>query len=113
MILSINTIRGARKPNGSSLLIWAAGQVGIIGKNVNPLYINHSWAFQGQATVELTAFKEVVGVDPSDSMVTKATNLVKTSPPPNIITYVKNKAEELDFISTGSVDLVIAGIILP
>ncbi|KAF8514950.1 S-adenosyl-L-methionine-dependent methyltransferase [Hysterangium stoloniferum] len=62
----------------------------------------------GQATVELTAFKEVIGVDPSDSMITKANKLMEASPPTNTIKYIKNKAEELSFISTESVDLVIA-----
>lgn len=64
----------------------------------------------GQATVELTKFDEVIGLDPSEAMVAKARGLLsKSSPHPHKLTYSKSKAEELDHLETESVDMVIAG----
>jgi len=67
--------------------------------------------FPGQATVELTAFQEVIGVDPSDSMLTKANEALSRFTLPNTIKYIKSEAEDLDFLETASVDLITAGII--
>ncbi|KAF8577836.1 S-adenosyl-L-methionine-dependent methyltransferase [Ramaria rubella] len=62
----------------------------------------------GQATTELTAFQEVIGVDPSESMVRKAEDLVVNSPLSNKVSYVQHAAEDLDFLESGSVDLIVA-----
>lgn len=65
--------------------------------------------FEGQATVELTKFKEVIGIDPSEAMLKKAKDLLESSPPVNKTSFVQSQAEELDHLETESVDMVIAG----
>ncbi|KAL4079856.1 S-adenosyl-L-methionine-dependent methyltransferase [Scleroderma yunnanense] len=83
----------------------------------------------GQATVELTPFKHVIGVDPSETMVRVAregleahrtqpsspldnsndkTYETNTTPEPQIIEFVQSSAENLGFLENDSVDLVIA-----
>ncbi|GJJ12897.1 hypothetical protein Clacol_007143 [Clathrus columnatus] len=63
----------------------------------------------GQATVELTNFKEIIGIDPSEAMITKAKELLKSHPSSELseITYVKSQAEDLDHLEAESVDLVV------
>ncbi|KZV71986.1 S-adenosyl-L-methionine-dependent methyltransferase [Peniophora sp. CONT] len=64
----------------------------------------------GQATVELTAFKRVIGVDPSNGMIEKAkayaaqVDVGKTAQ----VEFVHSSAEELPFLEDGSVDLLVA-----
>ncbi|KAF8555275.1 S-adenosyl-L-methionine-dependent methyltransferase [Imleria badia] len=69
----------------------------------------------GQATVELTPFKTIVGVDPSAGMVDAAHRaLASPDSSSNVvselsrITYVQSPAEKLAFLEDGSVDLMIA-----
>ncbi|OJA20052.1 hypothetical protein AZE42_13044 [Rhizopogon vesiculosus] len=63
----------------------------------------------GQATVELTPFMRVTGVDPSSKMIEVAQATLKAQP---VSTgqndYVQASAENLPFLEDGSVDLVIA-----
>ncbi|KIJ60857.1 hypothetical protein HYDPIDRAFT_116722 [Hydnomerulius pinastri MD-312] len=65
----------------------------------------------GQATIELTPFKRVTGVDPSENMIQSARELLekgKSAQPGQIIDFVQSSAEELGFVEDNSVDLVIA-----
>ncbi|TFK50481.1 hypothetical protein OE88DRAFT_1631414 [Heliocybe sulcata] len=65
----------------------------------------------GQATVELTQFKHVVGVDPSQGMVDRAREVTAKSLPLTHATqfeYRQAAAEELPFLKDGSVDLMIS-----
>ncbi|KAA1472724.1 S-adenosyl-L-methionine-dependent methyltransferase [Dentipellis sp. KUC8613] len=66
----------------------------------------------GQATVELTPFRRVVGVDPSAKMVAAARAFAKeTAAEANSQTefeFVQSAAEELPFLKDGSVDLIVA-----
>ncbi|KAF8532367.1 S-adenosyl-L-methionine-dependent methyltransferase [Gautieria morchelliformis] len=63
----------------------------------------------GQATAELTSFDHVIGIDPSESMIQKANAITpRTTPPSKEITYVTHAAEDLNFLETGSVDLVVS-----
>ncbi|EGN94512.1 hypothetical protein SERLA73DRAFT_188454 [Serpula lacrymans var. lacrymans S7.3] len=63
----------------------------------------------GQATVELTPFKKVTGVDPSAGMIASAREALEAQ---HISTgqfdYVQSGAEKLGFLEDGSVDLMIA-----
>lgn len=69
----------------------------------------------GQATVELTPFKRIIGVDPSAKMIAsaresasqdaQATNAANLSR----FEYLQGDAENLSFLDDGSVDLLIAG----
>lgn len=68
----------------------------------------------GQATVELTQFKRVIGLDPSAKMIEQARESVKSrlagldlSPQ---IEFHQSSAEELTFVQDGSVDLLTAGM---
>ncbi|GJJ12892.1 hypothetical protein Clacol_007138 [Clathrus columnatus] len=63
----------------------------------------------GQATVELTKFEEIIGVDPSEAMITKAKELLKSHPSSGLskITYVKGQAENLEHLEAESVDMVV------
>lgn len=65
--------------------------------------------YLGQVTVELTKFNEVIGIDPSQVMLTKAKDLSESSPHANKILFFQSKAEELDHLETGSVDMVTSG----
>jgi SAM-dependent methyltransferase len=72
-------------------------------------------ACKGQATTELTPFKQVIGVDPSGKMIDAArksaashAQLTNTEDV-NRFKYVKGDAENLSFLEDGSVDLIIAG----
>ncbi|KAH7890649.1 S-adenosyl-L-methionine-dependent methyltransferase [Phlebopus sp. FC_14] len=65
----------------------------------------------GQATVELTRFKKVFGVDPSAKMVDsarQALQVVQQDIPHGQIEYVQSPAENLDFLQPETVDLMIA-----
>ena len=67
----------------------------------------------GQATVELTPFKRIVGVDPSARMIEQARESVKTQLAgidlSEQIHFEQSAAEDLKTINDGSVDLMIAG----
>jgi len=63
----------------------------------------------GQATAELTAFKRVIGVDPSDGMLEKAKSY--TASHANEATkfdFQRATVEDLSFLADGSVDLIVA-----
>ncbi|KAI0826705.1 S-adenosyl-L-methionine-dependent methyltransferase [Trametes gibbosa] len=66
----------------------------------------------GQATVELTPFQHIVGVDPSARMIEQARAGVKTRLAgldlSSQVEFVQSAAEDLAFLQDGSVDLVVA-----
>ncbi|KAG2346401.1 hypothetical protein BDR05DRAFT_997390 [Suillus weaverae] len=63
----------------------------------------------GQATIELTPFKRVTGVDPSSKMIEVAqSNLKNKSTSTGQYEYVQASAESLPFLEDSSVDLVIS-----
>ena len=66
----------------------------------------------GQATVELTAFKRVIGVDPSNGMIEKAKAYAAQADVGQTkqVDFVHSSAEELPFLEDGSVDLLVAGL---
>jgi len=70
----------------------------------------------GQATIELTLFKQIVGVDPSAKMLAVARETTASSSRSNgLMTrfqYVEGEAENLSFLKDKSVDLMIAGCAL-
>ncbi|KAF9787974.1 S-adenosyl-L-methionine-dependent methyltransferase [Thelephora terrestris] len=61
----------------------------------------------GQATVELTPFKRVIGIDPSEKMVEQA-RLAVPQNSANRIEFAQGSAEDLSMLPDSSVDLVIA-----
>ena len=68
----------------------------------------------GQATVELHPFARVIGVDPSEKMLSSAREYVSSiggldSITPDKYEFSQSPAESLGFIEKDSVDLVIAG----
>ena len=71
----------------------------------------------GQATVELTPFKRIVGIDPSAKMLEQAREGVKTRLAgldlSSQIEFVQSPAEDLKPIQDESVDLMIAGMPCP
>ncbi|KAG2046200.1 FMN-linked oxidoreductase [Suillus hirtellus] len=63
------------------------------------------------ATVELTPFKRVTGVDPSSKMIKVAQGTFKNTPTSTgQYEYIQASAENLTFLEDSSVDLVISGI---
>ncbi|KAG1853334.1 S-adenosyl-L-methionine-dependent methyltransferase [Suillus tomentosus] len=63
----------------------------------------------GQATVELTPFKRVTGVDPSSKMIEVAQGTLKNTPTSTgQYEYIQASAENLTFLEDSSVDLVIS-----
>lgn len=68
----------------------------------------------GQATVELTQFKRVIGLDPSANMVEQAREGVKSHLAgldlSAQIEFHQSSAEELTLVQDGSVDLLTAGM---
>ncbi|KAG2151614.1 S-adenosyl-L-methionine-dependent methyltransferase [Suillus bovinus] len=63
----------------------------------------------GQATVELTPFKSVIGVDPSSKMIEIAQSTLKNTPAnTGQYEYAQASAENLTFLEDSSVDLVIS-----
>ncbi|KAG2095892.1 S-adenosyl-L-methionine-dependent methyltransferase [Suillus discolor] len=63
----------------------------------------------GQATVELTPFKRVTGVDPSSKMIEVAQGTLKSTPESTgQYEYIQASAENLTFLEDSSVDLVIS-----
>ncbi|KAH9940649.1 S-adenosyl-L-methionine-dependent methyltransferase [Amylocystis lapponica] len=62
----------------------------------------------GQATIELTPFKNIVGVDPSAGMIEKATQGVQALGLADRVRFVQSAAESLAFVEDGSVDLVVS-----
>ncbi|KAG2072128.1 hypothetical protein BDR04DRAFT_1117177 [Suillus decipiens] len=68
-------------------------------------------AIPGQATVELTPFKHIIGVDPSSKMIKVAQETLEKIPlSTGQYEYVQTSTESLPFLEDSSVDLVIAGI---
>ena len=68
--------------------------------------------FTGQATVELTPFKRVIGVNPGAKMIESAremTALSTNSVNVNQFEYLHSSAESLPFLEDESVDLVGSG----
>ena len=66
----------------------------------------------GQAMVELTPFKRVIGVDPSANMIESAREMTLTSAlstSENQFEYLQSSAESLPFLEDESVDLVVSG----
>ena len=66
----------------------------------------------GQAMVELTPFKRVIGVDPSAKMIESAREMTLTSAlstSENQFEYLQSSAESLPFLEDESVDLVVSG----
>ncbi|KAL0572224.1 trans-aconitate methyltransferase 1 [Marasmius crinis-equi] len=69
----------------------------------------------GQATVALTPFKRIIGVEPSEGMISKAKKMLQekhgvgdNSSVFSQIEFVQSSAEKLGFLENESVDLVIA-----
>ncbi|KAG9309711.1 S-adenosyl-L-methionine-dependent methyltransferase [Chiua virens] len=64
----------------------------------------------GQATIELTHFKHVTGLDPSENMIHAAREMLANSDsqPGPIVDFVQGSAETLDFLPDDSTDMVIA-----
>lgn len=62
----------------------------------------------GQATVELTPFKRVVGIDPSEKMVEQARLAVPQNGSPNQIEFSQGSAEDLSMFPDSSVDFAVA-----
>jgi SAM-dependent methyltransferase len=63
----------------------------------------------GQASVELTPFKQIIGVDPSEKMIGNAREYVKSKGiTVNDVQFRQSGAEELSFIESESVDLITA-----
>ncbi|KAH9922130.1 S-adenosyl-L-methionine-dependent methyltransferase [Fomitopsis serialis] len=65
----------------------------------------------GQATLELTPFKNVIGSDPSEGMLVQAREVVKSRPEldrPGRFKFVQSAAEELGWLEEGSVDLIVS-----
>ncbi|KAG9309712.1 S-adenosyl-L-methionine-dependent methyltransferase [Chiua virens] len=67
----------------------------------------------GQATVELTPFKKIMGIDPSAGMVDAARHALESESGKAVdvtgrISYVQSPAENLGFLADGSVDLMIS-----
>lgn len=60
----------------------------------------------GHATVELTAFKHVIGVDPSSTMIKQAETHIGTTTHPGELQFKQSKAEELTFLDDASVDMI-------
>lgn len=66
----------------------------------------------GQATLELTPFKHVVGTDPSQGMLAQAREALHARPEINIpgrFKFVQSGAEELGWLEDKSVDMVVSG----
>ncbi|KAF9219080.1 S-adenosyl-L-methionine-dependent methyltransferase [Gyrodon lividus] len=65
----------------------------------------------GQATVELTPFKRVTGIDPSENMVQSAREVLEKREivqRDHVIDFVHCSAENLDFLGDHSIDLVVS-----
>ncbi|GJE92486.1 S-adenosyl-L-methionine-dependent methyltransferase [Phanerochaete sordida] len=62
----------------------------------------------GQATVELTQFHKVIGVDPSSKMIEQAQKLLGSQNSTGQLEFRQSKAEELPFLEDGSVDLIVS-----
>lgn len=106
-ILYTAITKAPRLHNGHGPSTWVAEQV--FGDRGFCRGIIFNISVLGNATLELTRFKEVIGVDPSETMLTRAKGLLNPSPPVNKITFVQSKAEELDNFEAESIDMVIAG----
>ncbi|EKM53186.1 uncharacterized protein PHACADRAFT_259362 [Phanerochaete carnosa HHB-10118-sp] len=60
----------------------------------------------GHATVELRPFQNVIGVDPSSTMIEQAQKHIGTTAYAGELEFKQSAAEELSFLEDGSVDLV-------
>lgn len=105
-------------PSLSGPSTWVVGQV---SKN-RRLPVRESLSILlcllGQATVALTPFKHVTGVDPSENMIRSAREVLESTRNNDdadrpfsgpVIDFVQGSAETLDFLPDDSTDLVIAG----
>lgn len=64
----------------------------------------------GQATLELTPFKKIIGVDPSSTMIEQAQNNLKAADYFGQVEYRQSSAEYICFMEEGSVDLITSGV---
>jgi ubiquinone/menaquinone biosynthesis C-methylase UbiE len=64
----------------------------------------------GQATTELTPFKRVIGIDPSEKMVEQA-RLALPQSGVNQFEFAQGSAEDLSMLPDSSVDMIIAGLL--
>jgi trans-aconitate 3-methyltransferase len=66
----------------------------------------------GQATLELTPFKRIIGLDPSANMITQAKKSLQEDQPEvaqsGQFEFVQGDAENLAFLEDGSVDLIVS-----
>ncbi|KAK0442114.1 S-adenosyl-L-methionine-dependent methyltransferase [Armillaria borealis] len=62
----------------------------------------------GQATIELTPFKKVVGVEPGEKMLDAARKYLNERIEGSRFEFVNSSAEDLSFLAPSTVDLVIA-----
>lgn len=58
--------------------------------------------------MELTQFQKVIGVDPSSKMIEQARQSSQAQYSPGQIEFKHSKAEDLDFLADGSVDLIVS-----
>lgn len=64
----------------------------------------------GQATIELTPFQRIIGVDPSAKMIEQANKNVSAAGLPGQLEYRQSAAEQLSFLEDSSVDLIASGM---
>ncbi|KAI0075590.1 S-adenosyl-L-methionine-dependent methyltransferase [Panus rudis PR-1116 ss-1] len=62
----------------------------------------------GHATMGLTPFKRIIGVEPSAKMVEQAREALKDIALPGQVEFVHSGAEDLHFLQDGSVDLIVS-----
>ncbi|EKM53279.1 uncharacterized protein PHACADRAFT_259518 [Phanerochaete carnosa HHB-10118-sp] len=62
----------------------------------------------GQATVELTQFQRVIGVEPSSKMIEQARKLLGVPDSTKQLEFKQSQAEELPFLEDASVDLIVS-----
>ncbi|KIP09387.1 hypothetical protein PHLGIDRAFT_18663 [Phlebiopsis gigantea 11061_1 CR5-6] len=60
----------------------------------------------GQATLELTPFQKVIGVEPSTKMIEQAWSNAEAAAFPGQVEFKQSGAEDLPFLEDGSVDLI-------
>ena len=64
----------------------------------------------GQATLELTPFQRIIGVEPSTKMIEQARSNAETAALPAQVEFKQSGAEDLPFLEDGSVDLITSGL---
>jgi ubiquinone/menaquinone biosynthesis C-methylase UbiE len=72
----------------------------------------HSERFAGLSTVELNKFKRVIGTDINENILEVAREYAEALGVVNS-EYVHGSADDLSFIPEGTVDLVLASLLLP